>query len=234
VSETRLYVALTSEFAEDTAGLLEPLAGLPLGVKIGLELFVKRGPAILDELRSAGFPVFLDLKFHDIPFTVAGAVRAACRWQPEVLNIHASGGISMMKAAADARTGSTRVIAVTILTSLDSEDLELLGTADSPLELVTRLAIAARESGLDGVVCSPKEASAVRSSTDDDFLIVTPGIRPAGSTAGDQKRVMTPSEAIRNGASALVVGRPITGAEDPRSSALSILGEIDQALSTGN
>lgn len=234
MSETRLYVALTSEFAEDTTGLLEPLAGLPLGVKIGLELFVKRGPVLLDELRSAGFPVFLDLKFHDIPFTVAGAVRAACRWQPEVLNIHASGGISMMKAAADSRSGSTKIIAVTILTSLDSEDLELLGTSDSPLELVTRLAIAAKESGLDGVVCSPKEASAVRSCTDDDFLIVTPGIRPAGSAAGDQKRVMTPSEAIRNGASALVVGRPITGAEDPRSSALSILGEIDQALSTVN
>ena len=140
----------------------------------------------------------------------------------------------MMKAAADARTGSTRVIAVTILTSLDSKDLELLGTADTPLELVTRLALAARESGLDGVVCSPKEASAVRSCTDDDFLIVTPGIRPTGSAAGDQKRVMTPSEAIRSGASALVVGRPITGAEDPRSSALSILGEIDQALSTVN
>jgi orotidine-5'-phosphate decarboxylase len=233
VNETRLYIALTSDFADDVT-LLEPLRGLPLGMKVGLELFVRRGPDLVRELGDAGFPVFLDLKFHDIPFTVAGAVRSACALGPEVLNIHASGGTEMMKAAAEARTGATRVIAVTILTSMDRGDLELLGTPDSPLELVTRLASSARDCGLDGVVCSPLEASAVRSVTDEEFLVVTPGIRPAGSAAGDQKRIMTPARAIREGASALVVGRPVTGAPDPRAAAESILEEIDSALAGGS
>jgi orotidine-5'-phosphate decarboxylase len=234
VNDTRLYVALTSDLAEDTSGLLRPLTGLPLGVKVGLELFVRKGAVLIEELRDAGFPVFLDLKFHDIPFTVAGAVRSACSLEPEILNVHASGGLEMMRAAAGAKTGSTRVIAVTILTSMDSVDLELLGTSDSPIDLVTRLASAAWACGLDGVVCSPREASAVRSATDDRFLIVTPGIRPAGSAAGDQKRIMTPARAIRAGASALVVGRPITGASDPREAAMAILAEIDGALSNGS
>lgn len=234
MNDTKLYVALTSDLAEETSGLLAPLRGLPLGVKVGLELFVRKGPALIEELREAGFPVFLDLKFHDIPFTVAGAVRSACSLEPEVLNVHASGGLEMMRAAAEARTGGTRIIAVTILTSMDLPDLKLLGTTDTPLELVTRLASAARDCGLDGVVCSPLEASAVRSATNDRFLIVTPGIRPAGSAAGDQKRIMTPARAIRAGASALVVGRPITGASDPGKAAMSILAEIDGALSNGS
>jgi orotidine-5'-phosphate decarboxylase len=170
VNETRLYVALTSAFADDTGGLLDPLLGLPLGVKIGLELFVRKGPRLLDEIRDAGFPVFLDLKFHDIPHTVAGAVRSACLMEPDILNIHASGGVEMMKAAAGAREGRTRIIAVTVLTSLDPADLRLLGTSYSPLDLAGKLAVAARNSGLDGVVCSPLEASAVRNATDSSFL----------------------------------------------------------------
>jgi orotidine-5'-phosphate decarboxylase len=234
VNETRLYIALTSDFADDAAGMLSPLTGLPLGVKVGLELFVRKGPGLVRELRRAGFPVFLDLKFHDIPFTVGGAVRSACELEPAIVNVHASGGIEMMKAAAGARSGHTRVIAVTVLTSMDGSDLELLGTCCTPLELVSRLASAARDCGLDGVVCSPLEASAVRSSTDVDFLIVTPGIRPAGSDSGDQKRIMTPAMAIRAGASALVVGRPVTGAADPAAAARSILAEIDEALATGD
>jgi orotidine-5'-phosphate decarboxylase len=234
VNETRLYIALTSEFAEDATGMLAPLAGLPVGVKVGLELFVSRGPGLVRELSRAGFPVFLDLKFHDIPFTAGGAVRSACELGPAIVNVHASGGTEMMKAAAGARSGRTRVIAVTILTSMDGSDLELLGTPCTPLELVPRLARAARDCGLDGVVCSPLEASAVRSSTDGDFLIVTPGIRPAGSDPGDQKRVMTPAMAIRAGASALVVGRPVTGAADPAAAVRSILAEIDEALATGD
>ncbi len=230
MSDTRIYVALTSEWGNTARKLLEPLAGLPVGVKVGLELFVREGPGIVEELRSSGFPVFLDLKFHDIPHTVAGAVRSACALEPEIINVHASGGRAMMEAAAAARTGSTRIIAVTVLTSMDSDDLRLLGSTLSPLGAVEALAGAAMGAGLHGVVCSPLEAAAVRRNTSEDFLIITPGVRPSGSDAGDQKRTMTPCEAIRAGATALVVGRPITSAPDPAQAAEDILLEIRKAL----
>lgn len=230
MSDVRIYVALTSDCGSDAMKMLQPLRGLPVGVKIGLELFVKEGPGIVEEIKDAGFPVFLDLKFHDIPHTVAGAVRSACLLEPDVINVHASGGRAMMEAAARACTGKTKIIAVTVLTSLDKDDLMLLGSEFNPLEAVVSLAGAARESGLHGVVCSPLEASAVRKTAGEDFMIVTPGVRPAGSAAGDQKRIMTPADAIRAGATSLVVGRPITGAGDPARAAKAILSEIEETL----
>ena len=230
MSSTRMYVALTSDCGRDARRMAEPLEGLPVGIKIGLELFVKEGPGIVDQFRKRGFPVFLDLKFHDIPYTVAGAVKSACELQPEIINIHASGGRAMMEAAAGACSGNTKLIAVTILTSMDREDLKLLGSSGEPARVVEALAEAAKEAGLHGVVCSPMEAALVRSITSDDFLIVTPGVRPAGAAAGDQKRIMTPGDAIRAGADSLVVGRPVTAACDPAAAAVEILEEIERAL----
>ncbi len=230
MSDVKLYVALTSDCGSDAMKMLKPLQGLPVGVKVGLELFVKEGPGIVGEIRNAGFPVFLDLKFHDIPYTVAGAVRSACLLEPDVINVHASGGRAMMEAAAGACTGKTRIIAVTVLTSMDKADLQLLGSGYDPLEAVVSLAAAAQESGLHGVVCSPLEASAVRKNSSRNFLIITPGVRPAQAKSEDQKRVMTPGEAVRNGATSLVVGRPITASSNPAQAARSILQEIDTAL----
>jgi len=230
MSDTRLYVAVTSRETADMKALFEELAGLPVGLKVGLELFVKEGPSLLEEIRGAGFPLFLDLKFHDIPFTVAGAVKSACCFEPELINIHASGGFEMMKAASDALEGNTRIIAVTVLTSLSSADLEYLGFEGEPSELVRRMACSAKKAGIHGVVCSPLEASIVRQATDSEFLIVTPGVRPSGASKDDQKRTATPFDAILDGATALVVGRPITQARSPRAAAESILDEITQAL----
>jgi len=230
MSDVKLYVALTSDCGSDAMKMLKPLQGLPVGVKVGLELFVKEGPGIVGEIRNAGFPVFLDLKFHDIPYTVAGAVRSACLLEPDVINVHASGGRAMMEAAAGACTGKTRIIAVTVLTSMDKADLQLLGSGYDPLEAVVSLAASAQESGLHGVVCSPLEASAVRKNSSRNFLIITPGVRPAQAKSEDQKRVMTPGEAVRNGATSLVVGRPITASSNPAQAARSILQEIDTAL----
>ncbi|MCD4707411.1 MAG: orotidine-5'-phosphate decarboxylase [Candidatus Sabulitectum sp.] len=230
MSDVRIYVALTSDCISDAMKVLKPLRELPVGVKIGLELFVKEGPGIVGEIKDAGFPVFLDLKFHDIPHTVAGAVKSACLLEPDVINVHASGGRAMMEAAALACTGKTKIIAVTVLTSMDKSDLMLLGSEFNPLAAVESLAGAARESGLHGVVCSPLEASVVRRIAGEDFIIITPGVRPEGYDAGDQKRIMTPFEAIKEGATSLVVGRPITGAADPALAAEAILQEIEEAL----
>ncbi len=227
----RLFVALTSESGSDAAALAAPLRGLPLGFKIGLELFTRLGPRLVEDLVEAGFDVFLDLKFHDIPHTVAGAVRSACALGPSIVNVHASGGMEMMRAAAAASEGMpTRIIAVTVLTSLDRGDLELLGSSLDPGSVVPRLARAAREAGLAGVVCSPLEASAVRKECGGGFLIVTPGIRPGGSPLGDQKRVATAAEAVLAGADVLVVGRPVTGAPDPGLAAAALLEEMGAAL----
>jgi len=229
MNDARLYIALTSRDLNRVEELFDRLRGLPVGMKVGLELFVRRGAGLLEEITKAGFPLFLDLKFHDIPFTVAGAVRSACRFGPSLLNVHAWGGMEMMRAAADAASEGTRVLAVTLLTSLDDEDMALLGVEGTPLSAVVRLAGLAAESGLSGVVCSPFEAEAVRKAAGSDFLIVTPGIRPAGSASNDQKRVATPAMAVAWGASALVVGRPITQAENPEESVLRILREMDSA-----
>ncbi len=229
-STTRIYVALTSEQGESPGEFLKTLEGLPIGVKIGLELFVRRGPKLLEQIKEVGFSLFLDLKFHDIPFTVAGAVCSACQWEPDIMNIHASGGMAMMRAAAEAASGRTKVIAVTILTSLSDDDLSMLGIAGNPGDAVLRMASMVQDAGLDGVVCSPSEAKDVRSAAGEDFLIVTPGVRPAGTSHDDQRRVTTPYKAIFDGSSSLVVGRPITRAENPRKAAVNIFDEIDRAL----
>lgn len=230
MSKTRMYIAITSREMENRQSFFEKLKGLQVGIKVGLELFVREGPSLVREISESGFPLFLDLKFHDIPFTVAGAVRSACELKPEIINIHASGGAAMMKAAAEAVEGNTKILAVTVLTSLSGEDLSYLGFNGSPMELVTKMAVSAKNAGLAGVVCSSVEAAAVRVATGPEFLIVTPGIRPAGAASNDQKRVATPTEAILAGATSLVVGRPVTQADDPRKAAESILDEIAQAL----
>ena len=232
MSDTRLYVALTSREMENRKAFFEKLKGLQVGMKVGLELFVREGPSLVLEISEAGFPLFLDLKFHDIPFTVAGAVRSACGLKPELINIHASGGAAMMKAAAEAVEGDTKILAVTVLTSLSGDDLAFLGFNGSPVELVIKMAVSAKDAGLAGVVCSPVEAAAVREAAGSEFLIVTPGIRPAGASKDDQKRIATPADAILAGASSLVVGRPVTQADNPRKAAVSILDEIAQALDT--
>ena len=196
-------------------------------VKVGLELFVAAGPSLIAELRSDGYQVFLDLKFHDIPNTVAGAIRSVLPLQPALLTVHASGGPAMLHAAAQAAEGSnTRLLAVTVLTSMDAAQLTAIGVPDPPAARVTRLALAAQASGIDGLVCSPNEAAALKELLPAAHL-VTPGIRPAGTSANDQQRTSSPAEAIRNGASQLVIGRPITGAQDPVAAYLAILAEIE-------
>ncbi|HEY9538086.1 MAG TPA: orotidine-5'-phosphate decarboxylase, partial [Kiloniellaceae bacterium] len=218
----RIFVGLDTAEVDKAARLAKLLAGAVGGVKIGKEFFTAQGP---DGVRLAvgGAPLFLDLKFHDIPNTVAGAVRAAVDLRPAILNVHASGGRAMMAAAAEAARETAeelgiarpRVVGVTVLTSLDAGDLQDVGQ-QGPLEAqVERLAQLAQASGLDGVVCSPREIARLRKACGPDFLLVVPGIRPAWAAAGDQKRIMTPAEAVAAGADVLVIGRPITAADDP-------------------
>jgi len=187
--------------------------------KVGLELFCFTGPEIVKKINDEGCKVFLDLKFHDIPNTVAGAARAATNTGAFMFNVHASGGREMMRRAREAATflGSSRpiILGVTVLTSLDEKDLKDINIDKTPLEQVKDLAALTKASGLDGVVASPKEIAAIRETVGSDFLIVTPGVRPGWATVGDQKRVMTPREAIDQGADYIVVGRPVTAAEDP-------------------
>ena len=232
----RIFVGLDTADVDTAARLARLLAGAVGGVKIGKEFFTAQGP---DGVRAAigGAPLFLDLKFHDIPNTVAGAVRAAVHLRPKILNVHASGGRAMMEAAATAARETAeeldverpRVIGVTVLTSLDAGDLEAVGQKGPPEAQVERLARLAQDSGLDGVVCSPKEIARLRKACGPDFLLVVPGIRPSWSAAGDQKRIMTPAEAVAAGADVLVIGRPITGADDPLAAARRIGAELDAA-----
>lgn len=202
-------------------------------LKVGKELFTAAGPSLLERLRERGFEVFLDLKFHDIPNTVAGAVRAAAGHDVWMLDVHALGGRSMMCAAREALAGVSGVrpllVAVTVLTSMDERDLGEVGLSGSPLDNVRRLAVLTRECGLDGVVCSAREIAALRRECGTDFLLVTPGIRPTSSVAGDQKRTLTPGEAVRLGASHLVIGRPVTAAVDPSLAVERIVAEMDAA-----
>lgn len=198
-------------------------------VKVGKELFVAAGPSVVARLQERGFEVFLDLKFHDIPNTVAGACRSAARLGVWMLNVHASGGAAMMRAAREAVAGAARpplLIGVTILTSLGDADLAHLGFAGTAEENVVRLARLARASGLDGVVCSAREAPALRRATDADFALVTPGIRLPGSPADDQSRTVAPLEAVKLGADYLVVGRAITASADPAAALESIRNSL--------
>jgi orotidine-5'-phosphate decarboxylase len=199
-------------------------------LKIGKELFTRTGPTLVEELVGQGFDVFLDLKFHDIPNTVAQACAAAADLGVWMMNVHASGGRRMMAAAREAleQRGGTRplLIGVTVLTSMGAEDLAEVGVPVAPADQVMRLADLAHSAGLDGVVCSPKESALLRHRLGDDFLLVTPGVRPAGSDIGDQKRVLTPAEAIRQGSDYLVIGRPVTQAADPVAVLRAINAEI--------
>ena len=185
------------------------------GLKLGLEYFAANGPAGVREIAAVRLPIFLDLKLHDIPNTVAKAVEALAPLAPAVLTVHAAGGRAMLAAAKAAAPESTKVVAVTVLTSLDANDLAQAGVTGSPAEQVERLTELARESGVDGIVCSGVEVASARRAWPEGFFVV-PGVRPAGADAGDQKRVVTPRQALDDGASILVIGRPITGAPDPR------------------
>ncbi|TCK03034.1 orotidine-5'-phosphate decarboxylase [Marinobacterium mangrovicola] len=201
-------------------------------VKVGKELFTREGPAIVEALQKQGFDLFLDLKFHDIPNTVAKAVRAAAELGVWMVNVHASGGRRMMEAAQNELaqvSGDTKLIAVTVLTSMERSDLAEIGLDIEPLEQVRRLAKLTKDSGLDGVVCSAQEAQMLREEIVGDFDLVTPGIRPAWAAAGDQRRILTPVDAIRAGSSYLVVGRPITQSEDPARAVEAVLSEVASA-----
>jgi orotidine-5'-phosphate decarboxylase len=231
-----ILVALDVASADHALALADTLRGVVGGFKVGKQLFTAEGPSVVRRLADRGDRVFLDLKFHDIPNTVAGAVSSSVATGAWMVNVHASGGRKMMKAAADAATaaaeqaGRTRplVIGVTVLTSLDQSQLQETGVPASVMDHVVHLATLARDSGLDGVVASPLEIAAIRAACGPDFAIVTPGIRPAGltSSSDDQARTMSPAEAMAAGASYLVIGRPITNAPDPRRAAQAIVESL--------
>lgn len=224
-----VFCALDTADIDRAASLALALSGAVGGLKVGKEFFTAHGPVGVRTIVPEGTPFFLDLKFHDIPNTVAGAVRAACALAPTMLNVHAAGGHAMMVAAREAAAESSArpwVLAVTVLTSLDDNDLTDIGVGGTPGEQVLRLATLAQKAGLDGVVCSAQEISTLREECGPDFKLVVPGIRPAGSATGDQKRTMTPVEAVQRGADVLVIGRPITGAPDPAAAAQAIAGAL--------
>lgn len=220
-----LFVALDTPDLEQARALAQAVRGSVGGLKLGLEFFAANGPAGVAAMSEEGLPLFLDLKLHDIPNTVAKAVEALRPLRPAVLTVHAAGGRAMLAAAKEAAPEGTRVVAVTVLTSLDSADLAATGVSGDPGEQVRRLAALARESGCDGIVCSGAEVGAARTAWPDGYFVV-PGIRPAGGDSGDQKRVMTPSEALSAGASMLVVGRPITAAAEPGRAARDIAASL--------
>ena len=227
--DPRIIVALDFPEAPSALALARQLDPLHCRVKVGKELFVAAGPDLIEDLHSLGHRVFLDLKFHDIPNTVAAACKAAARLGVWMVNVHASGGLAMMRAAREALMGletPPHLIAVTVLTSMEREDLRGIGLDCEPQDQVLRLARLTQQAGLDGVVCSAREATLLRETLGEGFLKVTPGIRPAGSAAGDQKRVLTPTQALAAGAHYLVIGRPITQAADPLAALLAIEAEI--------
>jgi orotidine-5'-phosphate decarboxylase len=231
-----IFCALDTPDIEQAKTLAVALASVTGSIKLGLEFFNAHGPqGVREVLRVApGVPLFLDLKYHDIPNTVAGAVRAAVSLRPLYLNVHAAGGVEMMRAARAAageeaaRLGcvAPKILAVTVLTSLDDAALERVGQARPASDQVRRLATLTQEAGLDGVVCSAHEIADLRAACGPDFVLMVPGIRPAGAEVGDQKRVMTPAAAMRAGATHLVIGRPITGAPDPAAAARDILASL--------
>lgn len=229
ISGPRVIVALDYPDRAAALALVERLEPGSCRLKVGKELFTRAGPQLVEELTARGFEVFLDLKFHDIPNTVASACHAAAELGVWMLNVHALGGERMLHAAREgcARAGrNPLLVAVTILTSMDTQELAAVGLAGSPEDNVLRLATLAHACGLDGVVCSSREAVVLRKRIGPGFILVTPGIRPAGSRQDDQRRVMTPQEAVSSGASYLVIGRPVTRADDP----VSVLRTINSEL----
>jgi len=227
-----LFVALDTPDLGHALELSKGVRPYVGGLKVGLEFISAHGPAGMREIAALGLPVFADVKFHDIPNTVAGAAREIAALGVAVFNVHASGGADMMRAAKEAAASvdpKMKVIAVTVLTSVADQDLRTIGQGDSVALQVERLARLAREAGLDGVVCSPREIEVVRRACGSEFLIVTPGVRPAGAALADQRRVTTPLEAVRAGADVLVIGRPITAAADPVAAARVIAEEVAPA-----
>lgn len=229
-TSTQLIVAADVNEPDEAKRLIDAVGSAADWYKVGNQLFTRHGPAAVSVFTEAGKNVFLDLKFHDIPNTVHQAVLSAAATGARMTNVHASGGPSMLHAAAQAaeQTGIL-AIAVTVLTSLDEEELQTVGIEGGPAEQVRRLACLARNSGMDGVVCSAHEIQLIRSVCGRDFQLVVPGIRPAGSQSNDQKRVMTPAEAAAAGANYIVVGRPVTQAADPAEAAQRIRDELEQA-----
>lgn len=232
----RIIVALDVEGREEALSLVRKLEGAEI-FKVGLKLFTAQGPSLLKEIQSIGKKIFLDLKLHDIPNTVAEAVRIDTKLGVQMLTLHSSGGREMMsRAAAAAREAEERgkakplLLAVTILTSFKEDGLKEIGMVASIKTQVLRLAELAKEAGMDGVVCSPQEIEFIRKEFGEDFLLVTPGIRPSWAVPDDQKRIMTPSLAIEKGADYLVIGRPIIKASSPQEAFLKICGELDSAV----
>lgn len=231
MSDSRIIVALDYPEAKSALDLVSRLEPSLCRLKIGKELFTAAGPQMVEQCMQRGFEVFLDLKFHDIPNTTAQACKAAASLGVWMVNVHALGGRKMMEAAREAVASSTRpprLIAVTVLTSMAQEDLAGIGITATPAEMVLRLASLARDSGLDGVVCSAQEAALLRQQYGAAFCLVTPGIRPADTSADDQSRIMTPAAALKNGSSYLVIGRPITKAADPLLALQNISREIGE------
>jgi len=231
----RIFVALDLTDATEARALARRLSGQVGGFKLGLEFFAANGPDSVRAIVEMGVNVFLDLKFHDIPNTVAGAVRAASATGASILNVHASGGVAMMRAAANAAAEGADlhnfakpiVAAVTVLTSINEDDLVAVGQKTPLGDQVKRLARLSKASGLDGVVCSPEESAAVRMACGDGFVRIVPGIRPSWSVTNDQKRFTTPKQALAGGATHLVIGRPITQADDPVEAVFRIVGELE-------
>ena len=235
MSDDRLIVALDVHTMNDVQQLVESLGDTISYYKVGMELFYSVGPDVIRYLKAQGKHVFLDLKLHDIPNTVAGGLSALMTLGADIVNVHASGGYTMMKTAADRLHAAAaeqgvpcpKIIAITVLTSMNDDDWGKLGETEPIAARVTRLAKLTKTAGLDGVVASPREAASIRAACGANFLIVTPGVRPAGASIDDQSRIATPAQALANGATHLVVGRPIRAADDPRAAALAILNEME-------
>lgn len=230
MSDPKIIVAL--DYPDETKAfeLINQLDADLCRLKVGKEMFTHLGPAFVEKIQSKGFDVFLDLKYHDIPNTVARACAAAASLGVWMVNVHASGGSRMMEAAAESivnHQSKPLLIAVTVLTSMSQEDLTELGISLTPAQQALKLATLAKSSALDGIVCSAQEAAEMRSALGKDFLLVSPGIRPAGSKANDQRRIMTPSDALKAGVDYLVIGRPITQSDNP----LGVLRTIDSEIS---
>ena len=233
MSSDRLIVALDVPSLSEAVSFVELLGDAASFYKVGLEMFVAEGPRAVAAIRKYG-RVFLDLKLHDIPETVARAVASAAATGAEFLTVHASGGREMLRRASEiAHAQGMKILAVTVLTSLDEKDLQEIGESDSPAGLVARRAQLAAQAGCDGIIASPMEAHAIRSVLPPPFLIITPGVRPEGAAVGDQKRVMTPREARAAGADHVVVGRPIRDAADPAAMARQIAAELAGPLPEG-
>ncbi|WP_294146373.1 orotidine-5'-phosphate decarboxylase [uncultured Selenomonas sp.] len=234
--DNRLIVALDVHTMDDVRSLVSTLGDTVTYYKVGMELFYSVGPDVVRLLKEQGKHVFLDLKLHDIPNTVAGGLASLMGLGADIVNVHASGGYTMMKtaatklhaAAAEQGIPCPKIIGVTVLTSMNEDDWKKLGETEPMADRVTRLAKLAKAAGLDGVVASPQEAAGIREACGDDFLIVTPGVRPSGASVDDQSRIATPAQALQNGATHLVIGRPIRAAKDPKTAALAILKEMER------